>query len=385
MIDFNFCKNCYGCGVCSNVCPENAIEMKQDENGFIMPMIDKIKCISCGLCDKMCPALASKEAGGNGKDVFLYVNPDRETLKTSASGGAFGALAKTILDRNGYICGCVFDNNMKAEHIVSNNWSDVYRMQGSKYVQSDITQCFDKVKQLIKQNKYVLFSGTPCQCAAMKKAVQFMSEKTYLFTVAIICHGVPSPKVWKLWKESMEKRQKSPMIYANHRTKGKNYNTPQSCYEFENGTVCRMATYLEDLYCYAFSTDLFLRNSCYNCRYKGDHIDSDVIIGDFFDFQEVERYKEGVSVLILKNQKAREMFYELTYAAKPISYEAVVEKNGALVKSIPYNTKRDSFFSELDKVGVVKAVRNNISLAKFYTKKILYEAQLFEKLKKIKG
>ena len=177
MIDFNFCKNCYGCGVCSNVCPENAIEMKQDENGFIMPMIDKIKCISCGLCDKMCPALASKEAGGNGKDVFLYVNPDRETLKTSASGGAFGALAKTILDRNGYICGCVFDNNMKAEHIVSNSWSDVYRMQGSKYVQSDITQCFDKVKQLIKQNKYVLFSGTPCQCAAMKKAVQFMSEK----------------------------------------------------------------------------------------------------------------------------------------------------------------------------------------------------------------
>ena len=78
MIDFNFCKNCYGCGVCSNVCPENAIEMKQDENGFIMPMIDKIKCISCGLCDKMCPALASKEAGGNGKDVFLYVNPDAD-------------------------------------------------------------------------------------------------------------------------------------------------------------------------------------------------------------------------------------------------------------------------------------------------------------------
>lgn len=98
MIDFNFCKNCYGCGVCSNVCPENAIEMKQDENGFIMPMIDKIKCISCGLCDKMCPALASKEAGGNGKDVFLYVNPDRETLKTSASGGAFGALANIFVD-----------------------------------------------------------------------------------------------------------------------------------------------------------------------------------------------------------------------------------------------------------------------------------------------
>ena len=130
---------------------------------------------------------------------------------------------------------------------------------------------------------------------------------------------------------------------------------------------------------------MFLRNSCYNCRYKGNYIDSDVIIGDFFDFQEVEKYKDGVSVLILKNQKAREMFYELTYVSKPISYEAVVEKNGALVKSIPYNTKRDGFFSELDKVGVVKAVRNSIPLEKFYTKKILYKAQLFEKLKKIKG
>lgn len=385
MVDFNFEDSCYGCGACANVCPVDAIAMKSDERGFLIPEISKDRCVSCGQCDKVCISSVHTAQAKNvdDKKAFLYVHPNADVLERSASGGGFSVLAEKILACGGYVCGCVFDSDMKAVHIVSNTKSDISRMHGSKYVQSDITGCFNQIRDLLKKKTLVLFCGTPCQCAAIQSVFKG-KENEFLYTVAIICHGVPSPKVWRKWKEHLEKKMKSPMCYANHRAKGKNYNTPESIYTFENGNNLRQATYLEDLYCYAFSTDVFLRNTCYRCKYKENNITADVIIGDYFDFRENSVYTKGVSSVVINTEKGKKLFGRTAENAKEIKILEVVEKNKALVKPVQKNQNRDRFFDDMEKWGIQKAIKRNIPYTRFLIKKCLYKARLFEQLRKVK-
>lgn len=385
MIDFDFDENCYGCGACANACPVNAIEIKQDMKGFMMPAVNLELCISCRRCNKVCIAESSRTVKSKGdKDAYLYVNPDLKTLQCSASGGGFSMLAKIILEHNGYVCGCVFDKDMRARHIVSNDWNDIIRMQGSKYVQSDITCCYDKILEYLRKETYVLFCGTPCQCAAIQASVQGQKGESYLYTGAIICHGVPSPRVWESWKEYLERKVNSSMVYANHRVKGKNYNTPESLYKFENGKSLKMATYLEDLYCFAFSMDVFLRNTCYRCGYKLNKTTADVIMGDYFDFAENNKYRNGVSSVIINTERADAMFGEGLKSAERIDISSVIEKNRALIESVPNNPKRERFFEELGNSGVETAIKHNIPYRKFIIKKVLHRIHFFETLRKVK-
>lgn len=385
MIDFNLDENCYGCGACSSICPMDAIKMTFNKEGFLMPEVDAAKCISCGQCDKVCISYTKGGQLGREKEAFLYVNPDPKVLGNSASGGAFGALAKLVLNMGGFVCGCVFNENMRAVHIVSNRWEDIVRMQGSKYVQSDISECYDTIKMLLSKGLVVLFSGTPCQCEAVKKVLKNKNGNEYLYTVAVICHGVPSPKVWELWKNQIEMEEHSHLLYANHRAKGKCYNLPESLYKFANGKVIKMATYLEDLYCFAFSTDVFLRNTCYHCHFKGDNVTADVIIGDYFDFANPDRHKDGVSVLIVNTDKAHYMFDNMTQSLEKIALKDIIKNNGALIQSVPYNSKRTQFFDDLEIYGIAAAIKRNIPIQKFYIKRLLYKIRLFDKIKKLKG
>lgn len=386
MVDFDFIKECYGCGACANSCPMDVITMKPDSEGFLIPVINKNKCISCGKCDKVCIALSSIQ---NNKSImekksYLYSNSDAETLKRSASGGAFGILAKTVIEQGGYVCGCVFDENMKAKHIVTNEPKDLLRMHGSKYVQSDISSCYISIKKILKKGLPVLFCGTPCQCAAIQSFARGQKCDNYLYTTAIICHGVPSPMVWNKWKLYLEEKMNSQMVYANHREKGKNYNNPESLYLFKNGKSIRLATYLEDLYCFAFSTDVFLRNSCYNCNFKGDNITADVIIGDFFDFDHSKEYNDGVSSVIINTEKGRSIFEKHFKSVKKVSVASIVEKNQVLIKAVPQNVKRERFFDELGRKDIKKAMKHNIPYVKFLLKYFLNKLKLFEKVRKLK-
>lgn len=386
MVEFDFEKKCYGCGVCTAVCPVRAISMKPNSEGFLMPIVNEKECVSCGRCDRACIELAQRSSveSTDEREAFLYVNPDIEVLKHSASGGAFGILAETIIQHGGYVCGCVFDENMKATHIITNDKRDIERMHGSKYVQSDISGCYDTIKSLLRKKTLILFCGTPCQCAAVHSFACEQKSEKYLYTGAIICHGVPSPKVWKKWKTYLEDKTNSPMIYANHRIKGKNYNTPESIYIFKNGKTLRKATYLEDLYCFAFSTDVFLRNSCYSCKYKGNNITADVIIGDYFDFSHNEEYNKGVSSVIINTAKGKSIFRQIDESGKKIDVSAVIDKNQALIRPVALNVHRQQFFEELDKKDIKTVIKRNVPYRRFVLKGFLYKTKLFEKIRKIK-
>lgn len=185
---------CSGCGLCVSVCSRTAISMKKDCYGFFYPQIEQSKCIDCGQCKQSC---AFGEATMFAvKTSYAAVNKNREQLMSSASGGIFSAVAEAFLKDGGVVCGAhmTFNNGYaKVEHEVIESPDKLYQLQGSKYIQSNIQVAFRDVLSYLKQGKAVLFSGTPCQVAAMRKYVPLRYEES-LFTMDIICHGVPSQK-----------------------------------------------------------------------------------------------------------------------------------------------------------------------------------------------
>lgn len=193
VINFDFENNCYGCRNCENICPKKAIKMINNEEGFIIPKIDYEKCIDCGLCTQKCPYLHNnQETLMKRKWYGGYLKDEKERMQ-STSGGMFTALANWFLDNDGYVCGCVWNEELEATHIITNKIKDIQRMRGSKYVQSNLNSCVLEIKKLLAHHK-VLFTGTPCQVAAIKK---YNENNENLYTMALICEGVSSPKVWK--------------------------------------------------------------------------------------------------------------------------------------------------------------------------------------------
>ena len=217
-------KSCCGCTACMSVCPANAIKMISDSEGFYIPQTDGKNCIECGACVRVCPTekkTSEEHDSGRLIQAFAakYVNDIRSD---SASGGLFPALAKYVLEnKNGWVCGCVLNQeSLMPEHIVSNNWLDVQRMQDSKYVQSNMQDCYSRIGELLKKNQMVLFSGTSCQIAGLYSFLDAKRiRKDSLMTVDFFCHGVPSPQIWKEYLSFYKKKKKRTPIGYRFRSK----------------------------------------------------------------------------------------------------------------------------------------------------------------------
>ena len=210
-------KDCCGCSLCVNVCVRKCISMQSDIEGFLVPVINKEECINCGLCYNKCPVNGKYETENRSRYFASAIANKKELLKSS-SGGTFVLLARYILSQSGYVCGCVFDDNMKAVHICSNKVKDIYRMMGSKYVQSSLEYALLDVKRLLKDDKKVLFTGTACQIAAVKS---LFPNTENLYLVDILCHGVPSPLFFRKYVEYLEKKHNGKLIKLEFRNKEK--------------------------------------------------------------------------------------------------------------------------------------------------------------------
>lgn len=218
MLDFDLLKDCYGCGACVNVCPRGAVHMTQAADGSYIPEIDEARCIGCGRCDRVCiHQHADKNHTPLGKEgCYAAYQLDTQARKASASGGMFFPLAQEMLRQGGYVCGCVWNEQMDAVHIVSNKLEDVERMRSSKYVQSDIGNCLVTVRGLLKAGTPVMFCGTPCQCAACA-AVTGNPEN--LLLVALICEGTPTAGVWQRYRDAKAARYGEKIRNVNFRSK----------------------------------------------------------------------------------------------------------------------------------------------------------------------
>lgn len=388
MIDFDFNKYCYGCRNCENICPTNAIRVSENEEGFLVPSIDKQKCISCGLCDKNCPYTNFSINVELKKNIWYscYLKDVKEREK-STSGGIFPALAKYFLENDGLVCGCVWNKEMKTVHILSDSIENVNNMRGSKYLQSDLQLIIKEIKEKIDKRK-ILFTGTPCQVAAIKL---YIGEHKNLYTCSLFCEGVPSYKVWKKYVDVLEKKYNSKMVYASFRNKEIGWDSPVAKYEFENNKIRKTLSYSYDKYVKGFLQGLYFRNSCNNCQYKGDGHNSDIIIGDLWgaDKEQLKKTKyKGISAVILNSDKGKELFEKINYnfSYELIESEKVISYNKLLMESLKKNDRRDEFFRNIDSINIIENINKNTHGNKYVgdIKEFLYKIKVFRIIKNIK-
>lgn len=305
-------KNCSGCFTCYNVCPFKCIEMKADEEGFKYPVINQSECRNCGLCVKVCPKIKREEPQNELTTIYVGTNKDQKETFDSSSGGIFVLAAKEVIANGGLVFGAAFDN-LQLKHIAVSNKEDLKKLQKSKYIQSDINDSFKEVKKALKENRQVLFCGTPCQTAGLKK---FLGEEDEnLIIIDFVCHGVPSQKSFFHYLDYVRDilNENSEIKNIDFRSKTAGWEKYRMKIEFESGKVYEEERH-KDLFMKTFLMDIMLRPSCYECNEKGLQRYSDLTIADAWGIQEYDSglyREEGTSFIIVHNKKAEAFFNKI--------------------------------------------------------------------------
>lgn len=312
IILFNDKKECCDCTACKSICPKDAIYMYLDEYGFEYPKIDKKKCIECGLCKKVCSFQNVKETN-NPIKTYVGVSNDENIILKSASGGAFAAIAQMYLENNGVVFGAAFDDNLNPVHIGVSDIKLLYKLQGSKYVQSSIENTYKEAKKCLIEGKKVLFSGTPCQIAGLKGYL--MKEYENLLTIDIICHGVPSSKFFKDYLKVMEEKLGGKIKEFNFRDKSLGWGLNGSIIYDNNGTLKKKKIYgSESSYYHYFLNSSCYRENCYICKYTCENRPADITIGDYWGIETAHpeilgkgkiQEEKGVSVIVANTHKGK--------------------------------------------------------------------------------
>lgn len=340
-------EDCCGCGACAQVCPKGCITMTADNEGFALPQLDTSACIDCGLCERACPIRNAVPEDDSVKPAaFVAMSADEPTRFASSSGGIFSQLAQKVLSGGGVVYGAAFDQNFSVSHIAVTELSDLPKLRGSKYVQSDLKESYREIRALLKAGRNVLFSGTPCQTAGLRQYLGDDPEN--LITVSVFCHGVPSPKVWEKCLSEQEKPVQA--VYFRDKTPG--WRGYTFGFDYTDGTAYRIPRD-EHPYFRLFLENVSLRPSCYRCRFKGLNRPADISLGDCWGIEtwlpEMDDNR-GTSVVLVHSEKGQAMVEALQSGARWQKVDAgkAVPKQADARHSVPKHPKREQFFSMLD-------------------------------------
>ncbi len=368
-------RNCSGCTACKAVCPANAISFEEDIQGFKRPVVSQIKCVECKRCLRVCPVRNPfRESRDIYPNAYAVRWENEEIRENSASGAFFPAMARYILEKKrGYICGCVLNKELMPIHIVTDQWTDVLRMQDSKYVQSDLQDCFAAIKALLSQGNYVLFTGTSCQVAGLKAAlhVSGIPEET-LLTIDFFCHGVPSPRIWKEYLGFYRRKRRRPVTGYRFRSKkygwgktarGANYlNSVRTgrpamrvipfrrCRNSRPEDVWDDRSYEARMWRMIFFSDLCLRSYCYTCPYATLHKPADITMGDFWGLDvclpEFDDAK-GTSLVIGRTKKGLAALEQIQYLRKmEVPVELAIKRQANAFAPSMEEKKRAQFWED---------------------------------------
>lgn len=381
MIKIDNKQSCSGCSACVQACPKQCISFEEDEQGFRYPSVNNELCVNCGLCEKVCPCINENEQTIP-LDIYAAKNPDEEIRKDSSSGGIFTMLAESIIDEGGVVFGARFNEKWNVVHDYTETKEGLAAFRGSKYVQSVIGDTYKQVRDFLKADRKVLFSGTPCQIAGLRLFLR--KDYDNLYTVDFICHGVPSPGVFRWYlqekinnyaaRQSSEKIQfcSSPIHsipkgdvllpegvsiegirFRDKREGWKKYSfvllLAEASAEGKKNTVLFSSNVCENTFLKGFCSDLYLRPSCHKCPSRDFKSGSDIIIADFWGqeymFPEFDN-DTGVSSVIVKTEKGRQL---LSILKNPIierkNIDQVLLYNPSLVFSKPTPSQSRKFWN----------------------------------------
>lgn len=353
-------ERCCGCTACAAICPRHCIDMLADQDGFLYPSITTDTCIRCKKCEKVCPVLNNVPPANKLVRAFAAKNKDENCRINSSSGGVFSVLAEYVISQGGIVFGAVVSTENRIEHQTAESVQELVHMRGSKYVSSHLGDSFRLVKQNLDAGRMVLFSGTPCQVEGLLAFLK--NPYNNLLTIDLICHGVPSAKVWAEYCRFQEKKYHSPIQMVSFRNKDRGWKEFSMKLEFANHAVYT-ASLREDPFLQAFLANLCLRPSCYDCAFKNQNRKSDITLADFWgaqDFLPTEDDDRGISLIFPHTEYGQNVLSQLEgrIFLKEVDLEATVARNSAMVKSVKPHHFREYFFHELGKCDFDKLVNN---------------------------
>lgn len=358
MIQLNNKANCFGCTSCASICPHDAIKMQPDSMGFLYPVVNEDKCVNCGLCEKTCPLSdLSKSLKGKTKWAYCLYNNDLKILLESSSGGLFWELSKYIIENGGVVYGVVYDKDWFVRHERATEFSKLQKFRGSKYVQSSLGDTFKSVEVDLKNDKLVLFSGTPCQIAGLKKFLRKDFEK--LYTCDLLCHGVPSPSVYKDYISFVKKKRKSEIVNINMKDKTESWGNQSLRIYYVNNTS-EQGTSLTYLWNRVFFSNLTLRPSCYVCNFVDYDRCSDFTIGDYWNIKKYhpDFYNHnGVSLILIQTYKGFELFNAIKENFKYRQIKRGEYPQDSLEVPVAVPPLRDCFWEDLSNKGFTFVAR----------------------------
>lgn len=370
---------CCGCTACVQVCPKQCIVLREDSEGFVYPYVNTETCLNCNLCNSSCPIINQNEPR-EPMVTFAAKHPNDEIRKVSSSGGIFSILAEEIIAKNGVVFGARFDSNWEVEHAYAETMEKVALFRGSKYVQSRIGETYKQAEKFLKDGRLVLFTGTPCQIAGLNKYLR--KEYENLLTVDVICHGVPSPLVWRTYLKEINKKN-LPITSINMRDKKDGWKKFRIHIESNDGKILDEPS-SSNIYLQGFFKNLYLRPSCYHCSVRNFKSSSDITIGDFWNgekFYPLLDFQLGYSVVISSSQKGTDFIIGLNQGELiPVSTESTFASNPVLKYSVQEPILRSVFWDGFPKRGsrAIRFICNKIK-PNLITRTILAFKRLFLK------
>ena len=359
MINVDDKEKCCACGACEQVCPVHAITMSSDGNGNYYPSVYSEICIDCGKCEKVCTYHNKIEYNYNQK-TYAVVLKNKDNLKNSASGGAAYGLARCFLKNfpGSVVCGCAYDEECNPTHIIIGNYEDVYKLQGSKYCRSDV-RIYQKVLANVKNQKNVLFFGTPCQCNAIKLFCKGHEE--YLYTVDLICHGVIDIDYWKDYVSLIQKEYKGKLLFYSFRDKDihKPFKSKFGISRINKNNRKVIKYYYESssvsyYYSHFLSGSIF-RENCYECPFARRERSTDITIGDYWGYEGKLSSCLGISAVLTNSDKGNRLFLLSSdlFDIEERSLEDVAKYNEQLNRPFSKEKKKYKLLSEWKEKGSI--------------------------------
>lgn len=347
---------CVGCTACYHRCPSGCIDMVEDKEGFLSSQIDQEKCTDCGTCRLVCPVLNNNTKPLQTK-AYAAWSIDDELRMESSSGGLFSIIAEEVITKGGHVFGAAFRDDFSVGHCSCHDFDNLDSLRRSKYVQSDMAHAYKEAETLLKNNVPVLFTGTPCQIAGLKCFLR--KEYENLTTVDIACHGVPSPKVWSMYLEYMQEKNKSGIKALSFRNKKNGWTHATMSIDFESGNNYS-ETLLRDPYYNGFGKSLFTRKSCFHCQFRHMNTAADITLADFWGIEKFQEGDEslgkaisdnkGISLVLVNTLKGSKVLESISgkVILKERDYEESISGNPRLISSNAIPKARAHFFRDLE-------------------------------------